>query len=394
MLSGAPLRIAIIAGEESGDLLGADLVGALQRITGRRIELIGVGGRHLREYGLEPLFDGSDIALMGVTAVLRDLPRLARRIRQTAATIATVKPDCLITIDSPDFSLRVAKKLRAAAPSIPIIQYVCPSVWAWRPGRAPAMRAYIDRVLCVLPFEPAALERLSGPQGVYVGHRLATHQGVLEARSGQQGRVRNPDTPRNLLVLPGSRRSEVRRLLAPFGETVDQLAQRGHTFKITIPTVPHVAALVAEAVTSWSVPPRIVQDEAKKWQAFAQADAALVASGTVSLELALAGVPLISCYRPDWMGKALIRFITIWSASLPNLIADWPVIPEFYNEFVRPAYLARLIEHLWADTPARAAQLDGFRQIAERVTTKRPSGELAAVAILELLSERRKHASK
>lgn len=387
MLSGAPLRIAIIAGEESGDLLGADLVASLQRITGRRIELIGVGGRHLQQHGLEPLFDGSDIALMGVTAVLRDLPRLARRIRQTAATIAKAKPDCLITIDSPDFCLRVAKKLRAAAPSIPIIHYVCPSVWAWRPGRAPAMRAYIDRVLCVLPFEPAALERLGGPQGVYVGHRLVTHPGVLEARALQQGRVHDPEAPRNLLVLPGSRRSEVRRLLAPFGETIDQLAQRGRAFKVTIPTVPHVAALVTEAAAKWPVPPVIVQDEAEKWRAFAEADAALAASGTVSLELALAAVPLISCYRPDWIGKALIRFITVWSASLPNLIADWPVVPEYYNEFVRPAYLARLLEQLWDDTPARRTQLDGFHQIADQMRTEHPAGDLAAMAILDLIAK-------
>ena len=395
MTSGMPLRIAIIAGEESGDLLGADLIAALKDITGRPVELVGVGGRHLRQHGLEPLFDGSDIALMGLSAVLRDLPRLVRRIRQTADAVASARPDCLITIDSPDFSLRVAKKLRAAAPSIPIVHYVCPSVWAWRPGRAPAMRPYVDRVLCVLPFEPAALERLNGPQGIYVGHRLTTHQGVLGARAAQQGRAPDPTNhpagePRSLLVLPGSRRSEVRQLLAPFGETVRALAERGHSFRVTLPTVPHVAPLIADAVADWPVQPKIVQEEAEKWAAFGKADAALAASGTVSLELALSGVPLISCYRPDRLAMALMhRFITSWSASLPNLIADWPVVPEFYNEFVRPAYLARLIEQLWNDTTARAAQLDGFRQIAERMTTERPSGELAATAILDLIADRK-----
>lgn len=386
MNSGAPLRIAIIAGEESGDLLGADLISSLRRMTGRPVELIGVGGRHLRELGLDPLFDGSDIALMGITAVLRDLPRLALRIRRTAAAVARARPDCLITIDSPDFSLRVAKKLRAADPSIPVVHYVCPSVWAWRPGRAPAMRAYVDRVLCVLPFEPGALERLDGPRGVYVGHRLATHPGVLGARAAQQGRVIAPDAPRNLLVLPGSRRSEVRRLLGPFGETLCLLAQRGNAFEVTIPTVPHVAGLVEEAVAGWPVRPRIVQGDSGKWEAFATADAALAASGTVSLELALAGVPLISCYRTDWTGMALLRFITIWSASLPNLVADWPVVQEAYNQFVRPGYLARLIEQLWTDTPARAAQIEGFRQIAAHMHTARPSGELAATAVLEIIA--------
>ncbi|TIP16511.1 MAG: lipid-A-disaccharide synthase, partial [Mesorhizobium sp.] len=136
MASERPLKIAIVAGEESGDLLGADIVRALEKTTGRKIRLVGIGGRHLQELGLTPLFDGSEIALMGFSAVLRDLPRLMRRISQTAGAIAAGRPDCLITIDSPDFSLRVAKRVRAAAPAIPIVHYVCPSVWAWRPGRA------------------------------------------------------------------------------------------------------------------------------------------------------------------------------------------------------------------------------------------------------------------
>jgi lipid-A-disaccharide synthase len=378
-----PLRIGIVAGEESGDLLGADLVAALLRLTGRPVELVGVGGRHLGSAGLTPLFDGSEIALMGITAVLRDLPRLMRRIGQTAAAIAAAKPDCLITIDSPDFSLRVARRLRAAAPGVPIIHYVCPSVWAWRPGRAPAMRAYVDRVLCVLPFEPEALRRLGGPEGVYVGHRLATHPGVLAARAAQG--ARQAGGRRHLLVLPGSRRSEVRRLIGPFGETLRLLGERGNDFDVTLPTVPHVAALVEEGVAGWPVRPRIVTGDDEKWQAFGQADAALAASGTVSLELALCGVPMLSCYRTDWMWSAMMRLITIWSASLPNLIADWPVVPEYYNEFLRPAYLSRLIEQLWADTPARAAQLDGLAQVASRLETAGPAGELAAEAVLSLI---------
>lgn len=384
-----PLRIAIVAGEESGDLLGADLVAALGRMTGRPVELVGVGGRHLREHGLDPLFDGVEIALMGITAVLRDLPRLLRRIGQTADAIAGEKPDCLVTIDSPDFSLRVARKVRAAAPSVPIVHYVCPSVWAWRPGRARDMRSYVDRVLCVLPFEPEALSRLDGPQGVYVGHRLATHPGVLAARAAQQARPIAARTgPRRLVVLPGSRRSEVRRLLEPFGETLCLLAQRGNEFAVTIPTVPHVAALVEEAVSSWPVRPRVAHGEDEKWTAFGEADAALAASGTVSLELALAGVPMISCYRTDWIWTAMMRFITVWSASLPNLIADWPVVPEAYNDFVRPPYLARLIERLWADTPVRAAQIDGLGQVAARMATERPAGDLAAAAVLDLIGSK------
>ena len=243
--------------------------------------------------------------------------------------------------------------------------------------------------LTVAPFEPEALSRLDGPQGVYVGHRLATHPGVLAARAAQQARPIAARTgPRRLVVLPGSRRSEVGRLLEPFGETLCLLAQRGNEFAVTIPTVPHVAALVEEAVSSWPVRPRVVHGEDEKWAAFGEADAALAASGTVSLELALAGVPMISCYRTDWIWTAMMRFITVWSASLPNLIADWPVVPEAYNDFVRPPYLARLIERLWADTPVRAAQIDGLGQVAARMATERPAGDLAAEAVLDLIGSK------
>ncbi|MEO3999755.1 lipid-A-disaccharide synthase [Mesorhizobium sp. CAU 1732] len=383
-MSTRPLRIGIVAGEESGDLLGADLVDALAARSGRSIELVGIGGRHLQARGLVPLFDSSQIALMGITAVVKDLSRLIRRIGQTAEAILRDPPDCLITIDSPDFGLRVAKKVRAANPSIPIVHYVCPSVWAWRPGRAVAMRPYVDRILCVLPFEPAVLERLAGPPGTYVGHRLTSNRGIVAAAEKQASRV--PQETRNLLVLPGSRRSEVGRLLGPFGDTVSVLADRGHSFSVTIPTVPHVAAEVEAASATWRVRPAIVHTDDQKWAAFAEADAALAASGTVSLELALARVPLVSCYRTDWIATRLMGLVTTWSASLPNLIADWPVVPEYYNAYVRPAYLARLIEQLWAQTPQRAAQLAGFAQVADTLATERPSGELAAEAVLSLIS--------
>jgi lipid-A-disaccharide synthase len=380
MTSERPLRIAMVAGEESGDLLGVDLAESLRKITGRPVELSGVGGRHLREAGMDPLFDGSEIALMGITAVVKELPKLMRRINQTAAHIVASKPDCLITIDSPDFALRVAKKVREADPKIPIIHYVCPSVWAWRPDRAPAMKPYIDEILCVLPFEPEALRTLDGPQGTYVGHRLAANPGVAQAAQMQTERIR--EGRRTLLVLPGSRRSEVGRLLRPFGETVGILAKRGHDFEVVVPTVPHVAQIVRDGCLEWPVWPRFVESAEEKWRTFGEADAALAASGTVLLELALSRVPMISCYRPDWMASQLMRFVTTWSAALPNLIADWPVVPEFYNDFVRPEYLARLIEQLWTDTPARIAQIDGLLHVARQMKMPKPPGDLAAEVVL------------
>lgn len=380
-----PLKIAVIAGEESGDLLGHDLIEALCRVSGRDVELVGTGGRHLESIGLRSLFDASEIALMGVGAILRDLPRLIRRIGQTARAVAAAKPDCLVTIDSPEFSLRVARKVRAADPSIPIVHYVCPSVWAWRPGRAPAMRPHVDHILCLLPFEPAELDRLGGPPGTFVGHRLATDPGIaLAARMQKERRVSPPGEPRNLLVLPGSRRSEVNALLGPFGETLARLRARGHRLKLSLPTVPHVAEIVRKATSDWPDRPEIILDPERKWRAFGEADAALIASGTVSLELALAGVPFVSCYKVDAVGRLFQHLVTVWSALLPNIIADRSIVPEFYNFYVRPEHLARDLEALFADTGMRAWQKDGFAEVARRMRTEKPSGELAAEVVLKL----------
>jgi len=384
-----PLKIGIVAGEESGDLLGADIVAALVAATAREVELVGVGGRHLEAYGLKSLFPAGEIALMGLSAVIRDLPRLVKRIGTTARAIAGAKPDCLITIDSPDFTLRVARKVRALAPGIPIVHYICPSVWAWRPGRAVEMKPYVDHILCILPFEPAELVRLGGPAGTFVGHRLTSDPALMAAAAAQAApRDWSPDRQKTLLILPGSRRGEVSKLIGPFGETVSLLRARGNTLRLVLPTVPHVESMVRQAVAGWEQKPDIVTDAQAKWQAFGQADAALVASGTVSLELALVGVPMFSCYKLDAVARMAHRFIKVWSALLPNLIADRPVAPEAYDEFVRPQYLARALEQLFADTPMRAWQMDGFAEVTRRMATDRPSGELAADIVLREIEKR------
>lgn len=382
-----PLKIAVVAGEESGDLLGADLVRALAAATGREVRLVGLGGRHLAGLGLQSPFDAGEIALIGLSAVITGLPRLMRRIREVAALVVRERPDCLVTIDSPDFSLRVARKVRAAAPSIPIVHYVCPSVWAWRPGRAHAMRPYVDRILCLLPFEAKELERLGGPPGTFVGHRLTQDAGVLAAAAGQAApRDLTPDRAKTLLLLPGSRRGEVRRLTEPFGETVSLLGTRGHRMRLLLPTVPHVADLVRQATAGWNERPEIVTEPAAKFRAFGAADAALIASGTVSLELALCGVPMVSCYRLDPAMRMAQGLVKVWSGALPNLITDRPVVPEFYNDYVRPAALARHIEALWADTGLRRWQTDGFAEVRRRMATPKPAGEIAAAAVMATIA--------
>ena len=388
-MSDRPLRIAIVAGEESGDLLGADLVTALQAATGRRVELIGVGGPHLQALGLKTLFDPGEISLMGIAAVVTRLPQLYRRIGQAAAAVAAAKPDCLITIDVPDFSLRVAKKVRAAAPDVPVVHYVCPSVWAWRPERAPRMAAFVDHVLCLLPFEVGELARLKGPAATYVGHRLAHEPRLAAAAERQRAKApRDPATPATLLVLPGSRRGEVSRLLEPFRETIDILAARGTALRVLLPTVPHVEGMVRAETAGWTVTPEILTSVDEKYRAFGEADAALAASGTVTLELALGRVPTLACYKADRLMRAAYSMIGIWTASLPNLVADSPVVPEFYDHFVRPGMLARHLELLLADTPARAAQIAGFDRIAAAMATDRPSGTIAAEAVLSTMNRR------
>jgi lipid-A-disaccharide synthase len=386
---GAAIRLAIVAGEESGDILGADLVRALSALSGRPVELVGVGGRHLEALGLQSLFDPAEIALMGLTAVVRDLPNLVRRIGQTARHVVAARPDCLVTIDSPAFNLRVARRVRATAPSLPIVKYVCPSVWAWGAWRAPRMKAFTDHVLCLLPFEPEALSRLGGPPGTFVGHRLSHDERLGRAAARQRERWREAGAKRTLLLLPGSRRSEIAAHLDLFGETVAVLQRRGHHPRLLLPSLPDHRDILERRTAGWPRRPEIVIGEEEKWQAFAEADAALAASGTVTLELALARVPLVSCYRTDLLVRAVMPFlISTWSASLPNLIADRVVVPEYFNGYLHPGRLARHLEALMVEGPMREAQLQGFDRVAEALATDRPAGEIAAGVVLGLIARR------
>ncbi|WP_439272772.1 lipid-A-disaccharide synthase [Pseudochrobactrum sp. HB0163] len=387
-----PLKIAVVAGEESGDLLGADLIDALRAGTDRLVDLVGVGGVHLQERGLKTLYNPDEIALMGIGAVLARLPKLMMRIRQTAKAIVEAKPDCLLIIDSPDFTHRVAKKVRQADPSIPIVKYIAPSVWAWRPQRAKEMRKFIDHVLTVLPFEVEVMARLSGPQSTYVGHRLTSYAPLLEVAKARKNRkAPHAEAEKTVLLLPGSRRSEINALLKEFGKTLQLLDERCGSVQAILPTLERHEPLIQELTKDWPLRPVIVTGEDKKWEAFAKADAALAASGTVSLELALAKIPAVITYKADFVSRLLItRLITIWSASLPNIIDDRPVIPEFFNEFVRAGMLSRQLEQLLREGPVRQAQMEGFKRIAEKMHTDKPAGELGAAVLLELVEKHRK----
>ncbi|WP_026187456.1 lipid-A-disaccharide synthase [Ensifer sp. BR816] len=380
-------RLAIIAGEVSGDLLGADLVRALRGRIDGAIELVGIGGDALEAEGLTSLFDYSELSIMGFSQVLARLPKLLLRIRQTARAIVAARPDALVIIDSPDFTHRVARMVRAALPELPVIDYVCPSVWAWKPERAPRMLGYVDHVLAVLPFEPEVMLKLGGPPTTYVGHRLASDTNVLAVRERRRQRLQMEQggATRTCLLLPGSRGSEVSRLLPVFGEAVVELAARNPGTRFLMPTVPRQERRVRDLTASWKVQPEITVDAEMKWRAFVEADMAIAASGTVILELALAGVPVVSTYRADWLVTLLHEKIRIWTAALPNLIADFPIVPEYFNKAIRPGTLVRWFERLSRDTPQRAAMLDGFAIVEQRMATDRPPGEKAAEIVLGYL---------
>lgn len=382
----ASLKIAVIAGEVSGDILGGDVIAAIKK-AGREVELIGVGGDSLQAEGLHPLFDFSELSLMGLTEVIAKLPRLIRRIRQTADAIIAAKPDLLLIIDSPDFTHRVAKRVRAKLPNLPVVQYVCPSVWAWKEYRAPAMTAYVDLVLAVLPFEPATMERLGGPKTVYVGHRLAADENILRVRQAQLAKALGAEPV--ILLLPGSRGSEIKRLAPDIGRAVAEIKQRHPDARFLLPAVARRRDLIEAELAKWTVQPEWATGDDFKWKAFAQADAAIAASGTVILELAMAGIPTVSIYRTDLLITLIASRIKAWSAALPNLIVDYPIVPEFLNAMVKGNALARWAERLMMDTPNRRTMMMGYEDVWQKMSTPLPSGETAALEILQLLDTKK-----
>lgn len=379
------MKIAIVAGEASGDELGYKLMAALKRRM--PVEFVGVGGARMEAEGLASFFPMEDIAVMGIIPVIKKLPTLLRRIRETAERIIAARPDILVIIDSPDFTHRVAKRVRNALPNLPVVDYVSPSVWAWRPGRAKSMRAYVDHVLALLPFEPAAHQRLSGPACSYVGHPLTEILPTLRPSPDEQ--KRRDSEPFRLLVLPGSRRSEIRRLLSVFGETIARVAAVHPNLDIVLPAVAHLHDEIAAGVAGWSVKPRIVSGVDAKYEAFRTARAALAASGTVTLELALSGVPTVVAYKVSKFEEQLKYFITVPSIVLPNLILGENAVPEFIQANANAETLSHALLPLIGDTPDRATQLSAFGKLdmLMRLPQGTPS-EMAADIVLKTAGAR------
>lgn len=385
-----PFKLAIIAGEASGDALALRFLAALrERLGDRPLELRGVGDHGLPEAGLTSFFPQADIAVMGFAPVIKRLPLLLRRMEDAARGVAAFEPDLLLTIDSPDFCLRVAKKVRARAPEIPIVHWVCPSVWAWRSGRARAMAPHVDRILALLPFEPAALARLHGPETVYVGHPLMER--LAEMRPSPMEQQARDDERRPLvLVLPGSRSSEIHHLMPAFGEAVAKVAAAVPAARFVLPAVPRLQSMIAEAAARWPVAPEIVSGEAAKLAAFRSARGALAASGTVTLELALSGVPTVAAYRAAaWEVMLARRLVKLPSVILPNLILGRNVVPEFIQDEATAEALSGHLLAALTEGPARRSQLDGFTEVETIMRSAGPSPAAnAAEAALALVASR------
>lgn len=372
------LKLYFVIGEVSGDALGADLLEQFAAL-GHSVEPFGLGGPKMQAKGLVPLFPPSEIAIMGISGVLKKLPSLLARAKEVANDIIATNPDVVLLIDSPDFAKQVAKRVKSQLRDVPIVKYVCPTVWSWRPGRAKKMNTYIDHVLAVLPFEPQVMKELGGPETTYVGHPLARLAGNLDIKTKL-----TPKSPAHILLLPGSRKSEASRLLPILEKSIDILEERGQGARYSLPAIPHLEPMIRAAIKDWKIKPEILVGEEAKLAAMQDADAAIAASGTAILELALYGVPTVSIYKLD-PAVYVVRFlIKAWTAALPNLIADKVIVPERINDFARPGYIARLIEDLVIKGPHRQAQLNGFKLVHQKMKQKEAPGMISAKIILKL----------
>lgn len=375
-------HVFLVAGEESGDRLGATLISAIRKGTQGKAHFSCVGGAHMASEGVPSLFPLGDLAIMGFATIPVKLPKILRRIRETADAVVAAGPDVLVIIDSPEFTHRVARRVRERAPRIPIVDYVCPSVWAWRPGRARAMRSYVDHVLALLPFEPNAMNELGGPPCTFVGHPLSER--LAELRPNElEARLRHADPPL-VLVLPGSRTGEIRRMAPVFGSAIGRVVEQYGAIEAVVPAVPRLADVVRAAVASWPVPGRVVLDQSEKYEAFRTARAALTKSGTSTLELALAGVPMVAAYKVPLIEEAAARMlIQVPSVILANLVLGENVVPEFLQRKCTAEALASALTPLLRETPERRRQIEAFGRLDKtmEVGQAMPSAKAASVVL-------------
>ena len=384
------LKIAMIAGEASGDKLGAAMIDGFDALLDQPADFIGVGGPLMIERGMDSLFDMSELSVMGIVEILKQYGHLKRRLNQCADYILAQKPDVLITIDAPEFSLRLAEIIKSKS-DIPTVHYVAPTVWAWRPKRAEKMAKYIDHVLALFPFEPPYMHEAEMSCD-FVGHPvthepLASDQDIADFRSYYD----LGDTP-VALVLPGSRTSEVKRLLPVFRKAMVQTCQSHRDLQWVLPTTAHVAGLVHEMTARWEQKPIVIDprdvdaDFARRMKraAFRTADIALAASGTVSLELAANSTPMVIAYNMGWLSRQIIgRMLLTDTVTLVNLVSGDRSVPEFIGQNCRPDYIADALSKVLQKSTDQDIAMDKTMQALGRDGID--PGQRAAKSVLDFL---------
>jgi len=390
-----PLTLTLVCGEPSGDLLGAQLMMRLKSLAGSRIIFSGVGGPAMSGEGLQSLFPIDVTAVMGFGEVIPRIPEILRRVRRAGDYVLSAKPDALVCIDSPDFTHRIAQRVRRYDPSISTVNYVAPQVWASRSYRAKKMARYFDLVLALLPFEAQFFET-HGLHARFVGHPVIERQARIQGGAELRRRFGiSPETPL-LAVLPGSRFSEIRPLLPIFRETIQAVQRAVPGLGCILPTIPHIAAAVRQLTAAWPVPLHIVEDEADKFAAFGAADAALAASGTVTTELALAGVPMVVVYKVGLISHAVAKAIVrVPHVSIVNLLLGREAVPEFLQARCRPELVAPAVVQLFRDEAHRNRQKHDLREAIHLLGgDDEPPSLRAARMLLDFVQERRPAAQR
>ena len=364
--------IFLMAGEPSGDALGARLMAAIRRETNGEARFAGIGGELMKAEGLRSEFPMEELSIMGLAEVLPRIPRVLRRVRETAARISALRPAAVVSIDATGFCFRVERRVKRLG--VPLIHYVAPMVWAWRPWRARTVAGFLDHMMTLLPFEPTYFEGVGLP-ATFVGHPVLEEGADRGDGAGFRSRHGIAADLPLLAVLPGSRRAEVRRLMPIFAETLMRLKSEFPALRAVVATVPTVAAAVSKAAARWPVPAIVLRDRVEKYDAFAAADAALAASGTVALELALAGTAMVIAYRINLVTAGLLRLflMRVRFANLINLMLDHALIPELLQFDCRPDRLAAAVGQLLRDPAARAAQIAGAAPVLRQLGLEGPA---------------------
>lgn len=386
-----PLHVMVVAGEPSGDSLGGPLMAALSEQTGGAVRYSGVGGPQMEAQGLASIFPMSDLSLMGLAEIAPRIPLLRRRLREAEDHALASQPDAVVTIDSPGFNFRLGRRLRHQGS--PLIHYVAPQVWAWRPKRAEEIAQFLDHLLVLFPFEPPYFQAVHLPT-TFVGHPVIDSGLSLGDGPGFRARHGIDPSDKVLAVLPGSRGSEVQRLLPRFGGALKAIAEAVPNLKVVVPAVAEMMDRITAASALWPVPTTAVSGINEKADALAASDGALAASGTITLELALARVPAVIAYRLHPL-TALIarRLMRAKFASMVNVIMDRMVEPEFLQRECRPSLLAPAVVQILTDASARAGQLEAGAIVAAALTppTGSPS-DAAAAAVLDIIAKKRAEA--